>query len=32
MKIEWPLMQGDMPSLSLKDAQGLSFKDAPKFA
>ncbi len=32
MKIEWPLMQGDMPSLSLKDAQGLLFKDAPKFA
>ncbi len=32
LKIEWPLMQGDMPSLSLKDAQGLSFKDAPKFA
>ncbi len=32
MKIEWPLMQGDMPSLSLKDAQGLSFEDAPKFA
>jgi dTDP-4-dehydrorhamnose 3,5-epimerase len=32
LKIEWPLMEGDAPSLSLKDAQGLSFKDAPKFA
>lgn len=32
LKINWPLTQGDVPSLSSKDAQGFSFEDAPKFA
>jgi dTDP-4-dehydrorhamnose 3,5-epimerase len=31
LKINWPLMSDEMPSLSVKDAQGSSFKDAPKF-
>lgn len=29
--IEWPLVAGKKPSLSGKDADALSFKDAPKF-
>ena len=29
--IEWPLADGELPQLSAKDANGLSFKDAPKF-
>lgn len=29
--IEWPLLDGELPQLSEKDAQGLAFKDAPKF-
>ncbi len=29
--IEWPLIKGEAPSLSAKDASGLSFADAPKF-
>ena len=29
--IEWPLVNGELPSLSAKDEQGLSFEDAPKF-
>lgn len=30
--IDWPLVDGVAPSLSVKDAQGVSFADAPKFA
>jgi dTDP-4-dehydrorhamnose 3,5-epimerase len=29
--IKWPLVDGELPQLSVKDEQGLSFKDAPKF-
>jgi dTDP-4-dehydrorhamnose 3,5-epimerase len=29
--IKWPLVDGEVPQLSAKDEQGLSFKDAPKF-
>lgn len=29
--IDWPLVNGQPPQLSAKDAAGLSFKDAPKF-
>jgi len=29
--VEWPLVNGKQPSLSEKDANGLSFDDAPKF-
>jgi dTDP-4-dehydrorhamnose 3,5-epimerase len=29
--IKWPLVDGELPQLSAKDEQGLSFKDAPKF-
>lgn len=29
--IEWPLVGDDLPQLSAKDANGLAFKDAPKF-
>lgn len=29
--IEWPLVNGDAPNLSGKDASGLSLKDAPYF-
>lgn len=30
LAIDWPLVKGQTPSLSLKDEQGVSFKDAPK--
>ncbi|TQV74581.1 dTDP-4-dehydrorhamnose 3,5-epimerase [Aliikangiella marina] len=30
--IDWPIRAGTNPQLSAKDEQGLSFKDAPKFA
>jgi dTDP-4-dehydrorhamnose 3,5-epimerase len=29
--IDWPLVNGQAPSLSAKDAEGLSFNQAPKF-
>lgn len=29
--IDWPLVDGRAPTLSAKDAQGLSFRDAPTF-
>jgi len=29
--IEWPLVDGELPQLSAKDADGFSFQDAPKF-
>jgi dTDP-4-dehydrorhamnose 3,5-epimerase len=29
--IDWPLVNGKAPSLSAKDAQGVSFSQAPKF-
>jgi dTDP-4-dehydrorhamnose 3,5-epimerase len=29
--IEWPLVNGELPQLSDKDEQGLTFNDAPKF-
>ena len=29
--VEWPLVNGEPPALSDKDANGLSFADAPKF-
>jgi dTDP-4-dehydrorhamnose 3,5-epimerase len=29
--IDWPLVNGQAPSLSVKDAEGLSFSQAPKF-
>ena len=29
--IEWPLVYGELPKLSAKDAIGFSFQDAPKF-
>lgn len=29
--IEWPLVEGKAPALSEKDANGLSFEDAPSF-
>ncbi len=29
--IDWPLVNGQAPSLSAKDAEGLSFSQAPKF-
>ncbi|MCF2950026.1 dTDP-4-dehydrorhamnose 3,5-epimerase [Paraglaciecola aquimarina] len=32
LNIDWPLVNGKQPNLSAKDAQGLSFVDAPKFA
>jgi len=31
LAIEWPLVDGELPKLSDKDANGLSFQDAPKF-
>ena len=31
LAIEWPLIKGESPQLSDKDATGLSFQDAPKF-
>jgi len=31
LNIPWPLVDGQSPSLSAKDAQGLSFADAPTF-
>lgn len=31
LAIDWPLVNGDAPSLSAKDEAGLSFADAPKF-
>lgn len=31
LKIDWPIEAGIIPSLSVKDAQGSSFEDAPKF-
>jgi dTDP-4-dehydrorhamnose 3,5-epimerase len=31
LAIEWPLVNGELPQLSNKDANGFSFKDAPKF-
>ena len=31
LAIEWPLVGGNAPSLSAKDANGLSFAEAPKF-
>jgi len=31
LNIDWPLVDGEMPLLSAKDAAGFSFKDAPKF-
>lgn len=30
--IDWPLVNGAAPQLSAKDAQGISFEKAPKFA
>ena len=29
LAIEWPLIDGKLPSLSAKDAAGLSFREAP---
>ncbi|MBE7213913.1 dTDP-4-dehydrorhamnose 3,5-epimerase [Shewanella benthica] len=31
LKIDWPLVDGKLPSLSEKDQQGLAFEQAPKF-
>lgn len=31
LDIKWPLISGQTPALSTKDAEGLSFADAPKF-
>ena len=31
LKIQWPLVKGDTPSLSAKDEKGLLFADAPYF-
>lgn len=31
LNIEWPLVNGEQPNLSAKDAEGLLFADAPKF-
>ncbi len=31
LNIEWPLVGGNTPNLSAKDAEGLAFVDAPKF-
>jgi dTDP-4-dehydrorhamnose 3,5-epimerase len=31
LAIEWPLVDGELPQLSAKDADGFSFEDAPKF-
>jgi dTDP-4-dehydrorhamnose 3,5-epimerase len=31
LAIEWPLVDGELPQLSNKDTNGLSFQDAPKF-
>ena len=31
LNIDWPLVDGQPPSLSAKDADGLSFSDAPQF-
>ena len=31
LDIDWPLVDGQAPSLSAKDAEGLSFSQAPKF-
>ncbi len=31
LAIEWPLVDGELPKLSAKDADGFSFQDAPKF-
>ena len=31
LNIEWPLVDGKLPSLSAKDAAGIAFADAPKF-
>ncbi|CAV17260.1 dTDP-4-dehydrorhamnose 3,5-epimerase [Vibrio atlanticus] len=31
LAIEWPLVDGELPQLSAKDADAFSFKDAPKF-
>lgn len=31
LNIDWPLVNGEAPSLSAKDEDGLSFADAPKF-
>jgi dTDP-4-dehydrorhamnose 3,5-epimerase len=32
LKIDWPLAPGQIPNLSLKDAQGMPFDVAPKFS
>jgi len=32
LKIDWPLDSDELPSLSLKDSQGLQFDIAPKFS
>lgn len=32
LDIKWPLVGGKPPQLSQKDAQGVSFRDAPKFS
>lgn len=32
LAIEWPLVDGQLPLLSEKDANGFSFQDAPKFS
>jgi dTDP-4-dehydrorhamnose 3,5-epimerase len=29
--IDWPLIDGELPQLSAKDAKGISFQDAPTF-
>jgi dTDP-4-dehydrorhamnose 3,5-epimerase len=31
LAIEWPLIDGELPLLSAKDAEGFSFHNAPKF-
>ena len=31
LAINWPLVDGEFPSLSDKDVKGLSFEEAPKF-
>ena len=31
LAIDWPLVNGQAPNLSVKDQQGLSFEQAPKF-
>jgi dTDP-4-dehydrorhamnose 3,5-epimerase len=31
LAIEWPLIDGELPKLSNKDANAFSFQDAPKF-